>query len=183
MEALVNNVYPTADLVTQDPTDPTDELICFRRKITDTRFLANTSITLTPEEPLTPDTDVLTYSLPKSVLPIFTAANEISISMGVCLEKKKTSESTWTAVLATDNVAPVNFLPDTMWEKVDVLLSDTMVSTSHTYRHIMAHLGRILSFNRTHFNSYMASEIGKKSIQPFVFSNLHHRVTLQNRQN
>jgi hypothetical protein len=161
MEALVNNVYPTAELVTQDPNDSNDDLLNFKHKTTDNRFLSNSSITLTPEEPLTPEIDHLTYNLPRSSLPTYTAINEILMSMCVSLEQKGTSDSSWKPVLAADNVAPVNFLPDMMWERVEIYLGDTLVSTSHTYRHVMAHVGRLLSYNKEAYDSYCATELGK----------------------
>lgn len=160
MEALVNNVYPTADLVTHDPNDSNDDLVAFNRKPTDSRFLSNNSITLTPEQPLTPGIESLNYVLPRTSLPTYAAVNEILIAMRVSIEKKIKNESTWKVVAATDNVAPVNFLPDIFWEKIEIYLGDTLVSASHNYRHIMAHLGRILCYNKEAFNTYCATEFG-----------------------
>jgi hypothetical protein len=161
MEALVNNVYPTSDLVTQDPNDVNDDLVCFKRKATDNRFLSNSSITLTPEEPLTPEIEVLTYVVPRSALPTYTAVNEILISMCVSLEQNSDTAATWKSVVAADNVAPVNFLPDMFWEKVEVWLGDTLVSSTHTYRYVMAHIGRLLAYNREAYDTYCATELGK----------------------
>lgn len=160
MEALVNNVYPTSDLVTHDPNDSNDDLLAFKRKPTDSRFLSNNSVTLTPEEPLSPEIENLTYVLPRSSLPTYTAINEILISMAVSIEKKLDAETTWKPVAAEDNVAPVNFLPDIFWEKVEIWLGDTLVSTSHNFRYVMAHVGRILAYNKEAFNTYCATELG-----------------------
>ena len=160
MEALVNNVYPTADLVTHDPHDSNDDLVIFTRKSTDSRFLSNNSITVTPEEPLQPDITNLTYNLPRSSLPTYTAINEILISMTVSLEKRVGAETTWKALDAADNMAPVNFLPDMFWEKVEIWLGDTLVSASHNYRYVMAHIGRLLAYEKKAFDTYCATELG-----------------------
>lgn len=160
MEALVSNVYPTSDLVTQDPNDSNDDLVAFNRKPTDSRFLSNPSVTLTPEEPLSPEITVLTYNLPRTSLPTYTAVNEILVSLCVSIEKKGTSDTAWKPLVTADNVAPVNFLPDMLWEKVEIYLGDTLISPSHSYRYVGAHVGRMMAYNKEAFNTYCATELG-----------------------
>lgn len=168
MEALVSNVYPTSELATVDSADPLDDLVAFARKPSDSRFLSNNFTALSPNEPLTKDIQEISFSLPRSVLPIYTSLNEIYISMTASIVKKATDGAVPTALEAADNVAPVAFLPDAMWDSFEIYFNDTLVGCNHKYRHISAHLGRILGFHKEAFNTYGGSELGNP-IELFLF--------------
>lgn len=160
MEALVSNVYPTSELATVDSSDPLDELVSFTRKPADSRFLSNNFIALTPNEQLTPDIQEVSFSQPRSVLPIYTSLNEIYVAMSVSLVKKTTDTAAATCVLDADNVAPVSFLPDVFWDTFEIYFNDTLVSSNHKFRHISAHLGRLLGFHKGALDTFCGTELG-----------------------
>lgn len=162
MEALVSNVYPTSELATVDSSDPLDDLVAFTRKPSDSRFLSNNFVVLTPNEQLTKDIQEVSFSQPRSVLPIYTSLNEIYVSMSVSLVKKEnTSSASSVPVTDDDNVAPVSFLPDCFWDTFEIYFNDTLASCSHKYRHISAHLGRILGFHKDALDTYCGTELGQ----------------------
>lgn len=161
MDALVSNVYPTAELATIDSADPLDDLVAFARKPSDTRFLSNNFVVLSPNEPITKDMQEISFSQARSVLPIYTSLNEIYISITASLVKRATADAAASAVTDSDNVAPLAFLPDTLWDSFEIYFNDTLVGCSHKYRHISAHLGRLLGFNKSAFETYGGSELGK----------------------
>lgn len=161
MEALVSNVYPTSELATLDSSDPLDDLVAFTRKPSDTRFLSNNFVVLSPNEPITKDLEEISFSQARTVLPIYTSLNEIYISVTASLVKHDSEGEAAKPVVDADNVAPVAFLPDTMWDSFEIYFNDTLVGCNHKYRHISAHLGRLLGFNKTAFESYGGSELGK----------------------
>lgn len=161
MEALVSNVYPTSELATLDSSDPLDDLVTFSRKPSDSRFLSNNFTVLTPNEPLSTDLQEISFSQPRSVLPIYTSLNEIYISVTASLVKTATDDGAAEGLVDDDNAAPVAFLPDTMWESFDIYFNDTLVSSSHKYRHISAYLGRILGFNQSSLSAFGGTELGK----------------------
>lgn len=173
MDTLVSNVYPMVQLATVDTNDTNDDLVCFDRKATDSRFLSNDFVAITPEEPLSPEIESLTFVFPKSALPRYTSINEIFMSMCVSLEKKVTKTTTdkttgvstttvgaWEPVEDGDNVAPCSFLHDVFWRQVEVYLGDTLVTASHSFRFVMSHLGRILGFHKTAFDTFLTTELG-----------------------
>lgn len=160
MESLVSNVYPTSELATLDSSDPLDDLVAFSRKPSDTRFLSNNFFTLSPNEPITKDMEEISFSQSRSVLPIYTALNEIYISVTASLVKRENGSTESKPVADADNVAPASFLPDTMWDSLEIYFNDTLVGCSHKYRHISAHLGRLLGFNKAAFESFGGSELG-----------------------
>ncbi len=49
--------------------------------------------------------------------------NELTLSVKLRLMKKETSTSDWTACDADDNVAPVEYLTDMLFSKIEVLKS------------------------------------------------------------
>jgi len=169
METLVSNVFPMAQLATVDANDADDDLVAFGRKPTDARFLSNDFVAITPEEPINPEIESLTFIIPKSSLPRYTSVNEILLSMCVSLETKKKSETEWKPVLDADNVAPSSFLPDIFWKQAEVYLGDTLVTPGHTFRHISAHLGRILGYHRTTFETYFGTELGNLKMKFLMF--------------
>ena len=173
MDTLVSNVYPMVQLATVDTNDTNDDLVCFERKPTDSRFLSNDFVSITPEEPLSPEIKVLTFVFPKSSLPRYTSINEIFMSLCLSLEKRVTKTTTdattgvsttttgnWEPVEDADNVAPCSFLHDVFWQQVEVYLGDTLVTASHTFRFVMSHLGRILGFHKNAFDTFLAPELG-----------------------
>jgi hypothetical protein len=161
MDALVSNIYPTSELATVDSNDPLDDLVSFSRKPSDSRFLSNDFVCLTPNQPLTKDITNLSFSVPRSVLPVYTSLNEIYIDMSVSLKKKSTASETATKpVPDTDNIAPVSFLSDVFWETVEIYFNDTLVSSSHKYRSIAAHLGRMLGYHGATFKAFAGTELG-----------------------
>jgi hypothetical protein len=160
MEALVSNVYPTSELATIDSSDPLDDLVAFTRKPSDSRFLSNNFVVLTPNEQITKDVQEVSFSQPRSVLPIYSSLNEIYVSMSVSLVKKDNSTADPAPVVDADNVAPVSFLPDVFWDNFEIYFNDTLVSCSHKFRHISAHLGRILGFHKGALDTYCGTELG-----------------------
>ena len=182
MDTLVSNVYPMVQLATVDNNDSNDDLVCFERKPTDSRFLSNDFVAITPEEPLTPEIQSLTFVFPKSSLPRYTSINELFMSMCVSLEKQVTTSTTnattgvitetvsdWGPVEDADNVAPCTFLHDVFWKQVEVYLGDTLVTASHSFRFVMSHLGRILGFHKTAFETFLSSELGVYFLFHFNF--------------
>lgn len=179
MEALVSNVYPTAELATIDSSDPMDDLVAFTRKPSDSRFLSNNFVVLTPNEPLTTDIQEVSFSQPRSVLPIYTSLNEIYVSMIVSLHKKDTDGGEKKPVVDADNVAPLSFLSDAFWESFEIYFNDTLVGCSHKYRHISAHLGRILGFHKDALDTYCGTELGKMLMFWAIFPYLVVYLTFQ----
>lgn len=165
MEALVSNVYPTSQLATVDASDPLDDLVMFSRKPADSRFLSNNFKPLTPNEPITKDIQEISFSQPRSVLPVYTSLNEIFVAVTASITKNTPALGSTAAssggVVDGDNVAPISFLPDTMWESFEIYFNDTLVGCSHKYRHISAHLGRIVNYPKTSFDAFGGPELGK----------------------
>ena len=116
MEALVNTVFPNAELTEADVPD--EDLVTFTRKPADDRYLQNGFITLSPEEPITSSTRVLTYNLQRSMLPRYLALNEILVAVNVSLQKMVDGSTSWVPAEAADNVAPSSLLHDILFEKV-----------------------------------------------------------------
>lgn len=161
MDALVSNIYPTSELATVDSSDPFDDLVSFSRKPSDSRFLSNDFVSLSANQPITIDITNISFSVPRSVLPVYTSLNEIFIDMTVSLTKKDTPADTTTKpVPATENIAPLAFLSDAFWETFEVYFNDTLVSSNHKYRSIAAHLGRILGYHGDSFLAYTGTELG-----------------------
>lgn len=160
MDALVSNVYPTSELATIDSSDPLDDLVAFGRKPSDTRFLSNNFFTLSPNEPLTKDIREISFSQNRTVLPIYTSLNEIYISVTASIVKYDSATDKTSPVTDIDNVAPLAFFPDTLWDSFEIYFNDTLVGCNHKYRHISAHLGRILGFHKTAYETFGGSELG-----------------------
>lgn len=160
MEALVNNVYPTSELATVDSSDPMDDLVMFSRKPSDSRFLSNNFACLTPNEPISKDMKEISFSQSRTNLPLYSSLNEIYVAVTATVTKTPTDGGTPAAVEDADNVAPLAFLPDTLWESFEIYFNDTQVACSHKYRHITAHMGRILSYPKTAFAAYSGPELG-----------------------
>ena len=119
MEALVITVFPNHELVEVDISE--EALVMFERRAADNRFLANDFVVLSPEEPITTATNVLTYNLPRSMLPKYLSLSEVLLAMTVSLEKQVEGKTTWEGVTKADNCAPISFLPDVMFEKVQIV--------------------------------------------------------------
>lgn len=164
MEALVSNVYPTTELATVDSSDPLDDLVMFSRKPSDSRFLSNNFTVLSPNEPITKDIQEISFSQPRTVLPIYSTLNEVYISVTASITKTTppvgATAGSVGGVIDGDNVAPLAFLPDTMWESFEIYFNDTLVGCSHKYRHISAHLGRIINYPKSAFDAFSGTELG-----------------------
>ena len=67
----MNSVFPNNELTEVDSSE--EALVTFERKPADNRYLANDFVVLSPEEPITSSSNVLTYNLPRSMLPKYLA--------------------------------------------------------------------------------------------------------------
>jgi len=162
MENLVSNVYPTSEITEMNSGESDDgSLVAFTRKSSDVRFLSNDWITLTSLEPITPDVQTLTFSIPRTTLPRYTYLNEIMLSLTLSLEKQVAGSQTFVPVEESDNISPSAFLHDIFFERIEVYLNDVLVSSSHNYRYVMAHLARIIAFHEAPFKTYFSTEMGE----------------------
>jgi hypothetical protein len=94
------------------------------------------------------------------VLPIYTSLNEIYISVTASIVKYDSTTDKASPVVDVDNMAPLAFFPDTLWDSFEIYFNDTLVGCNHKYRHISAHLGRILGFHKSAYETFGGSELG-----------------------
>ena len=147
MEALVSTVFPNHELVEVDASE--EDLVCFSRRPADNRYLANDFTILSPEEPITNDTTVLTYNLPRSMLPRYISLSEILVAAVVSLCKQEEGRTAWEAVTDADNCAPVSFLADVLFEKVTLLPDDRFANRPPQFFKSRQHFFRLLFRSRS----------------------------------
>ncbi len=111
----------TSGLVSEDAEEGTFTLDLFKRPKTSDDVLSCHFVELTPQEPIHDDIPAVTFNLAASSLPVYTALDEIYVSLTAAITKIG-ADGKKSPVTYNDNVSPAARLCDTLWEKVCPLI-------------------------------------------------------------
>ena len=156
MENLVSNVVTSESILTNDGEE---SILNYDKLSTDTRFLANPYVSLTPLEPVTADQTTYNFIIRNNEALNYTLLSEIYCCAKVSLVKQKDGEENWTPVEVSDNCLVASYLTDVMWSKVEVFLNQTRISSTNTFRFLSACLAKRIFFQKRANETYLDTEL------------------------
>ena len=156
METLLSNVATSESILTNE----NDECVVnFEKLPTDSRYLSNNFVALSPVEPVSHDQQVYTFRIADNDSLNFTLLSEIYCSAKISLVKQTTGSEEWVPVEEADNVLPTLHFTDLMWSKVELFLNHTRISSTNTFRFLSASIARRLYFQSRANRTFLQTEI------------------------
>lgn len=93
----------------------------FQKARTDDEVLGSHFVEITPSETLHDDIPALTFVVPQTHMPLYTSLAEIYMGLKLAITKTNTLTGQRAAVVAEDNVRPIDRIADSLWSKVSQL--------------------------------------------------------------
>lgn len=154
METLLSNVATSESILTNE-----ESIVNFDKLPTDSRYLSNSFVALSPVEPVSHDQQVYTFRIADNDSLNFTLLSEIYCSAKISLVKQVTGSEDWVPLEEADNVLPTPHFTDLMWSKVELFLNHTRISSTNTFRFLSASIARRLYFQSRANQTFLQTEI------------------------
>ena len=156
MDTLLSNVATSESILTNESDDC---VVNFEKLPTDSRYLSNNFIALSPVEPVSHDQQVYTFRIADNDSLNFTLLSEIYCSAKISIVKQVTGSEEWVPLEEADNVLPTPHFTDLMWSKVELFLNHTRISSTNTFRFLSASIARRLYFQSRANQTFLQTEI------------------------
>ncbi len=164
MDSMLSSITTTDEVLDVE----TNDIANFSTYPSDTRLLDNAFHVLSPITAFSPTSTEWTFRIPKTIIPRsegfpfrssarsvnillcfrYTLLSELFCSCQISIERVMTGTGAVQPLELEDNVAPIDMLGSSLFEKVEIFLNDVLVQSSNNFMNISNRLSNILSFTK-----------------------------------
>lgn len=117
----------------EDLVTTSEKLNLFSKAVVSDDIINTEWIELHPTNQVNPSSKEFIFEHDKCFLPRYLSLDDMCVTMKARIVKEE-SPGVFVPMELEDNIAPADFLPDTIWQSVDIYFNEVLVSQSPSYR-------------------------------------------------